>query len=316
MRNKPADILYGGLDAERIRSAKPKFHPAHLEMFREFVLERYRIHIRKDVNKQPAPWTDNPILREFKFTNVRREHDKTTKHLLALLEEHKDASYNNKLMNIIMYRLFNKMETSDLIGWIDWGKYDEADIRAKLMKAPEGYVYFTNAFYTTGMRQGMARQYPDEEFKPMNIPNVLNRDKLKLVKAIKAAKTPMDVMDALKQLDGVGDFLGYQIFVDFTYLPEFPWSENEFVVSGPGCVWGLSELFEDRGGLSYDELLFWLRDNCPFTQEELDEIMVDLPDYDRKMNIMSLENCMCELSKYVRAKEGTGRPKNKYRGGK
>lgn len=312
MRNKPADIPYGGLNAERIRAAKPEFHKEHLEMFREFVIDRYRIHVLKDVKKQPAPWTDNPILREFKFTNVRREHDRTTKHLLALLEEHKDAHYNDKLMNIIMYRLYNKMETIDLIGWVEWGKFDEASIKAKLESAPKDFVYFTNAFYTTGMRQGMNRQYPDEEFKPINIPRVLNRDKRKLVSAIKAAKTPMDVMNAVKQLDGVGDFLGYQMFVDFTYLPEFPWSENEFVVSGPGCVAGLSELFADRGGLNYDELLFWLRDNCPFTDEELFELMVDLPEWDRYMNIMSLENCMCELSKYIRAKEGTGRPKNKY----
>lgn len=315
MRNKPADILYGGLDPERIKSAKPQFHPEHLEMFREFVLERYAIHVKKDVLNQPAPWTENPILKEFKFTNVRREHDKTTKHLLSALEANKGSSYNDKLMNIIMYRLFNKMETFDLIGWIDWGKYDDDKVKSALMKAPDGYIYFTNAFYTTGMRQGMNRQYPEEEFKPINIPRVLNRDKLKLVKAIKKATKPMDVMDALKQLDGVGDFLAYQIFVDFTYLEEFPWSENEFVVCGPGCTWGLSELFSDHGGLTYDELLFWLRDNCPFTQEELDSLMIDLPEYDRNMNIMSLENCMCELSKYVRAKEGTGRPKNKYRGG-
>ena len=315
MRNKPADIPYGGLDAKRIKSANPKFHPEHLKMFREFVIDRYRIHVKKDVLGMPAPWTDNPILREFKFTNVRREHDKTTKHLLALLEANKGDSYNNKLMNIIMYRLYNKMETIDLIGWVDWGRFNEAKIRAKLQSAPPGFVYFTNAFYTTGMRQGMNKQFPEEKFKPINIPKVLDKEKVKLVKAIKSAKTPMDVMNAVKQIDGVGDFLGYQMFVDFTYLPEFPWSENEFVVSGPGCERGLSELFEDNGGLTFDELLFWLRDNCPFTQEELDDLMIDLPEYDRKMNIMSLENCMCELSKYIRAKEGTGRPKNKYRGG-
>ena len=235
MKNKPADIPYGGLKAERIQAAKPQFHKEHLEMFREFVIDRYRIHVLKDVKKQPAPWTDNPILREFKFTNVRREHDRTTKHLLALLEEHKDAPYNDKLMNIIMYRLYNKMETIDLIGWIDWGKFNEASIKAKLESAPKDFVYFTNAFYTTGMRQGMNRQYPDEEFKPINIPRVLNRDKRKrkLVSAIKAAKTPMDVMNAVKQLDGVGDFLGYQMFVDLNETRIDAGSHNRNIANQP-----------------------------------------------------------------------------------
>jgi hypothetical protein len=66
--------------------------------------------------------------------------------------------------------------------------------------------------------------------------------------------------------------------------------------------------------LTFDELLFWLRDNCPITREECMELMVDLPEEDRYMNLMSLENCMCELSKYIRAVEGTGRPKNIYNG--
>ena len=30
---------------------------------------------------------------------------------------------------------------------------------------------------------------------------------------------------------------------------------------------------------------------------------------------MVIENCMCELSKYVKAVNGTGRPRNKYKGG-
>lgn len=315
MKNKPADILYGGLDPERIKSAKPQFHPEHLEMFREFVLERYAIHVRKDILKQPAPWTDNPILREFKFTNVRREHDRTTKHLLALLNENKDDSYNNKLMNIILYRLYNKMETSDLIGWVDWGSYDNDRIRENLKKAPAGFVYFTDAFMTSGMKRCILSQYPEEEFKYVNIPRVLNREKFNLVKGIKEAKTPSDVIETLKSINGIGSFLAYQMFVDFTYLEEFPWSENEFTVCGPGCMDGLSELFSEKDGLSYEELLFWLRDNCPFTPEELNALMIDVPEDERYMNVMSLENCMCELSKYIRAKEGTGRPRNKYKGG-
>jgi hypothetical protein len=126
--------------------------------------------------------------------------------------------------------------------------------------------------------------------------------------------TPKEVIYNLKSIDGIGNFLAYQIFVDLTYLEELPWSENEFTVSGPGCSRGLSELFIDRDGLSYEELLFWLRDNCPITPEDCMELMVDLPEEDRYMNIMSLENCMCELSKYVRAAEGRGGPKNRYNG--
>ena len=314
MKNKPADILYGGLNADKIKNANPKFHPEHLEMFMQFVRDRYKVHLNKDYYKTAKPWTDNPILQNYKFTNVRREHDKTTIRLLNLLEDNKDASYGNKIMNIILFRLFNKIETSELIDWVDFAHYDEAYLRARLADVKPGFVYFTNAFYTTGMRQGFRKCYPDEKFEPIVIANVCNDMKREVVGAIKRAKTPQEVIDALQMFNGIGNFLSYQMFVDLTYLPEFPWSENEFVVSGPGCIAGLTELFEDRGGLTFDELLFWLRDNCPITREECMELMVDLPEEDRVMNLMSLENCMCELSKYIRAVEGTGRPKNIYNG--
>ena len=281
MRNKPADIPYGGLSAERIQSAKPTFHPEHLEMFKQFVVDRYLVRLNKDYYKQPKPWTNNRILQNYKFTNVRREHDKTTIYLLNMLEEHKDDCFFNKVLNIVVFRLFNKIETSQLIGWIDFTQYDDASVRAKLASAEPGFVYFTNAFYTTGMRQGFKKYYPDEAFQPIIIPRVVNYLSNDVYQDVCAAQSPQDVIEALQIFNGVGDFLSYQMFVDLTYLPEFPWSENEFVVSGPGCIAGLSELFTDRDGLTFDELLFWLRDNCPITREMCMELMVDLPEEDR-----------------------------------
>ena len=85
--------------------------------------------------------------------------------------------------------------------------------------------------------------------------------------------------------------------------------------------------------MNYAECMFWLRDainNYPislFSADDLSEfddgfpvyepmrLFSDLPKYDRKMNVMSIENCMCELSKYIKAVNGTGRPRNKYKGG-
>lgn len=316
MKNKPADIPYFGVDPQRIKAAKPKFNPENLKVFRHYVFERYNIHLKKDIHEYPAPWTDDPILRTYSFTNVRREHDKTTLHLLKLLEEHRHYPYHDKILNIILYRLFNKIETMEKIGWIKWTEFDEDDTRAKLMDFPEGYAYCSNAFLASGTKREMNKQYPDEKFRPINMPKVVNKYKAILAKGgIKAAKTPMDVINTLKQVPGISNFLAYQMFVDFTYLEEFPFSENEFTIAGPGCSRGLNYLFEDRDGLTDEELLFWLRDNCPFTQEELTQLMIDIPIYDRKMNIMSLENCMCELSKYIKVKTGTGRPRSLYRGG-
>ena len=62
-----------------------------------------------------------------------------------------------------------------------------------------------------------------------------------------------------------------------------------------------------------DELHDWAEEHG-LKQREYDpyKLFSDLPIYDRCINVMSLENCMCELSKYIKAVKGTGRPRNKY----
>lgn len=123
----------------------------------------------------------------------------------------------------------------------------------------------------------------------------------------------------LLSIPGFGKFLAYQVFVDLTYIPEFPFSENEFVVSGPGRDRGLNMIFADKDGMTYEECLFWFRDNLKRLWEENnlkyypEELFDHLPEYDRNYNIMMLENSFCEHSKNSRVRKGTGRPKVKYK---
>lgn len=314
MRNKPADIMYGGLDAKKIQSANPVFDEEILEIFKYYVGERYRIHLMKDVEKKPFPWTKNIILSMYRFTNVRREQDKNSCYLLNIMKEHGNRMSRNLVGNIMLFRLFNKIETIELLGgWVDFNNYNHELIRKQLGSAPEGYHYFTNAYMSSGMKKEMNLYYPDEKLKVTNIPRVIDRFLEDITIGIESAESPQDVVDTLKKVNGISDFLAYQIFVDLTYLDDFPWSENEFVLSGPGCHRGLNHLFKDRDGLTDEELLFWLRDNCPITPEWCREHMTDLPMEERYMNVMSLENCMCELSKYMKAKTGSGRPRCLYK---
>ena len=132
------------------------------------------------------------------------------------------------------------------------------------------------------------------------------------------AETQQEAYEALLTVHGFSGFLAYQVFVDLTYIPEYKFSENEFTISGPGCNRGLNDLFEDRDGLSDEELLFWVRDNIQKKWKEAgwsadySQIFDHLPDCDQGLNVMMLENSFCELSKLTKAKRGTGRPRNRY----
>jgi hypothetical protein len=119
-----------------------------------------------------------------------------------------------------------------------------------------------------------------------------------------ACPSPKELFDLLTSIPWMGKFLVYQWFVDFTYCPDYWFSENEYTVSGPGCTKGIDLLFEDRDGMTHEECLFWMRDNQwdMFQNFGYDpqNLFDDLPEHDRFINIMSFENLMCELQKYMK----------------
>lgn len=329
MRNKPADILYCDVREDKIRTARPIIHDENLLHLYNFITRRYKIHLRKDVLKKPQPWTNDSVLREFRFTNVRREHDRETLWLINHVTSNPKVSYEDKLLNCILFRLFNKHETSELISQpICFNEAYNPEVYRKVFEDTEKddpqYIFFTGAFITGGMKRALKWYLPKgtkEDSMPMRVMKFMEYlYKDGVVNKIKACMTQRSVYDLLRGYLGIGDFLAYQMFVDMTYIKEFPFSENEFTAAGPGCKMGLNFLFIDKDGMSYEECLFWLREHLGelFTQVlgkpwDPDKLFRDLPKYDRCLNVMSLENCFCELSKYIRAKTGTGRPRKKYK---
>lgn len=326
MRNKPADIHYCGVDEQKILTAKPKLNEENLRHLYNFITRRYKIHLRKDVLKKPQPWTKDSVLLEFRFTNVRREHDRESKWLIKHITSNPELQYEDKLLNCILFRLFNKHETAELIGmpihfsdhYSGWDPEAYRKLFEDAIKEDPHRVFFTAAFHTVGMKLTL-QKVTGEDYAPMRIMKfmrVLCDDKFP--QKIGKCKDQQEVFRTIISYQGIGGFLGYQMFVDMTYTEEFPFSENEFTVAGPGCVMGLNYLFEDKDGMSYEECLFWVRNNIEqeFIKRgwkwDAKKLFCDLPEYDRCLNVMSLENCFCELSKYIRAVTGTGRPRKKY----
>lgn len=355
MKTKDRDVLYCGVRPEIVSRAMPELNWENVYNFKRFVLDRYRIHKKKDVKKRPAPWTKNPVLQEFKFTNVRREHDKQTKYLIDNIIQNEGLTLEDKIVNCFLFRAWNNWDTLKDFGFpYSAQELYKSDLKEKvrpiyrkLVKSDPGRLWWSNAYNQGGFkmvwgypdgtarslyeREGAVRHHePDIPLRPFHIGPYLKNNRV--VDRILECDNQKAVFETIKTVPGYADFMAYQVFVDLTYIPEFPFSENEFVVAGPGCKRGLDLIFENKDGMTYEECIFWLRDAINsdpsiFNAPELikfndgipiyipDKLFSDLPRYDHKMNVMSIENCMCELSKYVKAVNGTGRPRNRYRGG-
>lgn len=333
MQNKRADIPYCGVSQQKIREAKPKLNVVAVKHLYDFVTERYKIHIRKDFLKQKAPWTNNPILSQYKFCNIRREHDRQSQYLIKNISTNSCLSLEDKIVNSFYFRAWNNWDTMKDLG----GPWPAKCLYSSQMKEQVRPIYQQLAsedpdrkWWSSAYNQGGTKQawrYPDPNEKINKEDDIPLRvfhigpwlKEHNTVEKLLSASDQKVAFEAIKEIQGFADFLAYQIFVDLTYIEEFPFSENEFVVAGPGCKKGLNKLFDDYDWLTHEEALFWLADNIDEIFNEVHppfwagRLFVDLPQEDRFFSVMCLENCMCEFCKYIRTVEGNGRPRVKYK---
>ena len=313
MKSKPSDVKYCNVSEDKIKSAHPVFKEEALRVFHHYAMERYLIHLRKDIEKLPEPWTDDTILGRYRFTNDRREHDYCSRYLIDNISTNSDMTILNKIYLSLLFRMYNVVEVGEALDLKHTSIKDLSDpdwVSDSIKKLDNASCerYFTNAYKTIGFTKALCSRYNlDYSTSRQYGPLYLIQDLIKnnLASELLQAKSQLEVFEILKsRILGAGSFMAYQFYVDLTYIPEFPYSENEFVISGPGCSYGLGMLVSDPNGLSNDELLFWMRDNLAsiFDQYglywDLNMLMTDLPEYDRCLNVMMLENLMCEFSKY------------------
>ena len=316
------DVMYCGVNREKIQKAEPLFNGGSLELFVHWIIERYKIHLKKDVNHEERPWTTDPILDNYRFTNVRREQDRQSMYLIDNIVKNNKLTLEEKIINCIMFRCWNVWESMKLLGG-PWKKEELLNGSAlltartvynQISQDEPRHGWFTKVFFTSGVKLGMKNLLGVKNFVlgVFDIAQwVISND---IANKVLETETQLDAFNILKSIPGIANFLGYQIFVDCTYIPEFQFSENEFTIAGPGCKKGLNRLFMDTDGMNSEESVFWLRDNLTTVAPQLDPktLMTDLPEEERFLSVMSLENCLCEFSKYHRAYHKESRPKNKY----
>lgn len=307
-------------------------HP--IESMCKWIKERYLIHLRKDVEGKPYPWTDWPALRDYQFTNVMRKHDKESRLLIESTLNNSDLSYADKILNIFLFRVYSKFETYSLVGFPrkkhlvarDELLEIEKAIETKKQESPD-YVFFTNAFICSGIKSSY---HPDIYLPVDGAPfretsNNVSRMFLlwndlilsKVDERIIQSKTAEEVGAAIQSVRGfASDFLSFQVYVDLTYIKEFSFTEDDWVLAGPGCKWGLDYIFPSLVG-TYVESLVWLRDHMDYILAlhgvNLKEIMVDLPMEERRMSLSACENLMCELSKLLAMEANPRKKIRKYR---
>ena len=251
------------------------------------------------------PWTNDSILRNYKFTNVYRSCDRVSQYLIRNVIYNEDNSFNeiDILLRILVFKIFNKIETWEYlerrIGVIKVDNFKLRDINNVLLEKKSNSTIFSNAYMMTGTHTLYNHlTYKHEKWLQMVKDELIDG---KVLENILAAKSLEDVYSLLRACSFIGDFLAYQYTIDFNYSPVINFGENSFVKAGIGSIRGIKKCFTSLDGKSYEGAIRITLDNFEKYQKKYD--MLEFKNlFGRNPTLIDVQNCFCETDKYLRVK--------------
>lgn len=291
------------------------------EVFRYFfyfIQERMNMFWRRCEGKRVL--TKDPILREYKFTNVYRVCDRVSQYLLRYVIYKDVERYTPKdmLLRILVFKIFNKIETWEFLkqtyGEITLQHFDTRTISALLSERQRVAPIFNNAYMMTGSH----KRYDHLPTKHEKWLTMVNEELIGegIIDKVLKAHSLEEIYLLLRGCSFLGGFLAYQYTIDLNYSPYINFDENTFVVAGIGSIRGINKCFISHGQ-SYEDAI-------RYTKEHFNELQAKYgylefkPLEGHEPTLLDLQNCFCETDKYLRVKMpnllvGNKRIKQKYK---
>jgi hypothetical protein len=289
------------------------------QAFFDFINEREEVRQRRLAGFS-FPWTDDPILRAYKFTNVHRHYDRTSRELRdRFYERYYNDDRRSVLMNCALYRYFGTWEFAEAVGWKDYDTFDfQGVIDIADQRFRDGLRVFTGAYVITN--QGISA--PKQEV----VVNYFLKDLHKAVPALLeiAQKTQKweKVSDRMRQINGFGGtgFMTKEILLDTTYTGfwerkrqepsgsfSFPIDWHTWTPIGPGARRGAARVLGDDSAtpVSESKSLWVIR--------ELLESVPSMWKHSEPLVPTDIQFQLCEFDKYERVRLGQGKPRSRYR---
>ena len=285
----------------------------NMRIFFQYINTRHTMYKKRFLEHAPPPWTADPILQRYKFTNVFRDLDPGTQYVKQKIIPNVHSP-EEIIFNIFIYRMYNRRQTYDRIGLQYVDTFNKTTLESILRKIKDsGEPVFTNAFTVCGYH--FINPKADKISNTCTIIEHIHANIEEITNRILEHKDSQYTYECLLEQQGIGTFLAYQLALDLGYWDHNIFNESAFVVAGPGCKKGVDRLFLAKAHLHYEDLIVYL---CALQNDWFHNLNIDpeklFSDREEKqLNVMAMENCLCEISKYLRVYYGTGRPKNLYR---
>jgi hypothetical protein len=263
-----------------------------------FAAERQAIYERR-LQGDCGPWTRDPILRSYRFTNVYRATDRVSQYLIREIQYRpdRDQSPRELFFRTLLFKLFNKIETWELIeeaiGPVSWRRVDLDAIARVLNEAlRRGVSIYSAAYIMPSPRFGHDRKHANHLAL---VSKMMDDD---LPGKVQGARSLRTVYELLKPYRGLGPFLAFQYAIDLNYSCLLDFDEADFVVAGPGALDGIAKCFSEIGSRSAEDVVFEMVECQDREFARLGLSFSGL--YGRKLQPIDCQNIFCEISKYAR----------------
>lgn len=269
------------------------------DLYWYFAYERQNIFIKKKNGEKP-PWTNDKILQEYKFCNSYRVNDRVSQYLLKnVIYNGQDYSKEDMLFRILLFKLFNKESTWELLiknlKDIKLKNFDFLKCSEILNDAISKKESIYNDAYISCATKAFGYERKHENHLAL-LNKIFNVDKS--YKKILEAKTMQEAFNILKTYPLIGNFMAYQLVTDINYSDIVNWQESEFTMAGPGAIRGIKKCFIDKGNLSNEDIIRYMYENQNYEFKKLNLDFKKIKD--RPLQLIDCQNIFCELDKYCR----------------
>lgn len=274
--------------------AKPT---AVFDTYWRFAAERQNIFFKRLLNA-PCPWTDDAILSKWKFTNAYRASDRVSQYLIRHVIYRADlpTSTNEVFFRIVLFKLFNKIETWQLLeenlGPLTYAEY----VFKKYDRVLSNAMRNQRAIYSAAYIMPSVGRHVRKHSNHLRLIERMMEDNLPA--QLVGAPNMQRGFELLRGYPGIGHFLAYQLITDVNYSEITSFSEMDFVVPGPGALDGIRKCFADLGGLNEPEIIKMMADR---QEEEFARLGLDFQNlWGRRLQLIDCQNLFCEVDKYAR----------------
>ena len=281
-----------------IKKQKPK-KSIVFETYWKFAYLRQEAFFNR-LNCAQGPWSNDEIISEYKFTNAYRASDRVSQYLIKNVIYSKRWSERDTIFRILLFKFFNKIETWQLLesefGEVSLNTFSVQKYSEILQRAMDKKQSIYSAAYI--MPSGPKQDYIGKrkhEFHLLLLQKLISGP---FVDELLSCKSMEDAYKRILGVESLGKFLAYQFVTDLNYSNCFPFSEQEFVVPGPGAMDGIKKCFTNLGDYTESDVIRYMMENQDNYFDKFRFPFKNL--WGRPLQLIDCQNLFCEVDKYSR----------------